>query len=200
MWPRQCWSPNSAISRVSTVPVSSWPILDWCHPKPPAVASGARVGLQGGQRCGAPGIDRGCLDLPLPGTDQPRAAGAAGTPCQTHPRYRVESTRTAVPAVPQAHLGQEGNLRRDSGDRPRTGGLRLGDRTTGAAERQLIGRQSSGSYITTREPEHREMTSKVGQGWRHGHGRRTLVGTISRNYPMLATRPRKLHDALPVRR
>ena len=82
-----------------------------------------------------------------------RAAGAAGTPCQTHPRYRVESTRTAVPAVPQAHLGQEGNLRCDSGDRPRTGGLRLGDRTTGAAERQLIRRQSSGSYITTREPE-----------------------------------------------
>ena len=94
---------------------------------------------QGGQRCGAPGIDRGCLDLPLPGTDQPRAAGAAGTPCQTHPRYRVESTRTAVPAVPQAHLGREGNLRCDSGDRPRTGGLRLGDRTTGAAERQLTG-------------------------------------------------------------
>jgi len=27
------------------VPVSSWPILDWCHPKPPAVASGVRVGL-----------------------------------------------------------------------------------------------------------------------------------------------------------
>src|SRR5689334_19694938 len=44
-WPRQCWWPNSAISRVSTVPVSSWPILDWCHPKPPAVASVVRVGL-----------------------------------------------------------------------------------------------------------------------------------------------------------
>ena len=39
-------------------------------------------------------VDRGCLDLPLPGTDQPGAAATAGTPCQTHPRYRVESTRT----------------------------------------------------------------------------------------------------------
>jgi len=64
-----------------------------------------------------------------------------------------KAQESAVPAVPQAHLGPEGNLRCDSGDRPRTGGLRLGDRTTGAAERQLIGRQSSGSYITTREPE-----------------------------------------------
>src|SRR5690349_11344460 len=50
-----------------------------------------------------------------------------------------KAQESAVPAVPQAHLGREGNLRCDSADRPRTGGLRLGDRTTGAAERQLIG-------------------------------------------------------------
>jgi hypothetical protein len=85
------------------------------------------------QRCGAAGTDRGCLELPVPGPDQPRAVAETGEPGQTDPRHRMEGTGTAVSAVSQAWTRRKAA---DSGhrrDRAGAGWLRLGDRKTGAA-------------------------------------------------------------------
>ena len=57
---------------------------------------------------------------------------------QADPRHRMEGTGTAVSAVSQARPGREAADRGHRRDRARTGGLRLGDRQTGAAHRRLM--------------------------------------------------------------
>ena len=119
-------------------PPSSWRILGWCRPRPPAAAAPAGRDYQSGQRCRAANADRGCVDISLPGPDQPRAAVATRRSCQTHSRHSVESARAAVSALSQVDPSRQADQRCHSSDRPRTGRLRLGDRTRGTAERRLI--------------------------------------------------------------
>ena len=48
---------------------------------------------------GAANAGRGCLELSVPGTHQPRATAAAGGSGQADPRHRVEGAGTAVSAI-----------------------------------------------------------------------------------------------------
>jgi len=96
---------------------------------------------QGRQRRRPPAVDRGGLGLPLSGPDQPAAAAAPGGAIHSDPRHCLESAAAAVCALSQAGAHRQADQARHGGNRPRTGGLRVGDRSVGAAG-GLIGKHS----------------------------------------------------------
>lgn len=57
---------------------------------------------QGRERCGSTHDDRGRVELPLSGTDQPGTAPALGRADRAGPGHRLEGARTALPPVSQA--------------------------------------------------------------------------------------------------
>jgi transposase len=63
----------------------------------------ARRHHEGRQRPGAARADRGRLDPPLPGADEPGAGGAAERPAEGRARHRLEGPAPPVRALPQAH-------------------------------------------------------------------------------------------------
>ena len=54
---------------------------------------------------GAANADRGCLELSVPGADQPGATAAPGGPGKADPRHRVEGPGAVVSALSQARPG-----------------------------------------------------------------------------------------------
>ena len=87
---------------------------------------------------------------------------------QADPRHRLEGPGTTVPAVSQARPGGKAADRGHRRDRARAGGLRLGDRQTGAS-RTCVRRRGRSRRHSKKEPTNHK-SSKAGQGWRHGHG------------------------------
>src|SRR5262249_46487505 len=65
---------------------------------------------QGRQQRGPPAPDRGSLDLPLPGPDQPRVAAPTGGAAPADPRDRLESPAAAVRPLSQARSGKPANV------------------------------------------------------------------------------------------
>jgi len=52
-------------------------------------------------------VRRGGLELPLPGSAQPRVAAAAGESAEVYPRHRLEGASPVVCALSQAHPGRQ---------------------------------------------------------------------------------------------
>jgi hypothetical protein len=88
---------------------------------------------------GPSALDRGGMELPFPGPDQPRAAAAAREPAQADPRYRLEGAGAVVCALSQARPDRQADQCRHHRDRPRAVGFRLGHRSACDGDRRLIG-------------------------------------------------------------
>ena len=93
---------------------------------------------QGRERRGAAHADRGGLELPVSGPDQPRAVAETGASGQADPRHGRDGARAAMPAVSHSRAGGKAADRGHRRHRARAGGLRLGDRPTSAAHRRLM--------------------------------------------------------------
>ena len=119
--------PADGLSRIGPVR-----IFQWRHYQ-------TRRHHQGRQWSCPPAVDRGGMELPLPGPAQPRGAAAPGAPAQADPRHRLEGATAVVRALspprPHRQAGQHCHHR----DRPRTHWLRLGHRPAGDSNNRLIG-------------------------------------------------------------
>ena len=62
---------------------------------------------QGWERRGTSHADRGRVELPVPGTDQPRASVATGGSGPLDSRHGVEGAGTTVSAISQARPGRK---------------------------------------------------------------------------------------------
>ena len=96
-----------------------------------------RTHHQGRERRGETDTDRGCLELSVPGPDQPRAVAQARGPGRADPRCGMESPGTAVSALSQARPSRKATDRGNRRDRARTVGLCLGDRPIGTPDERL---------------------------------------------------------------
>ena len=118
---------------------------------------------------------------------------------QANPRYRVEGPGTTVPSISQARPGGEAADRGHRRDRARAGGLRLGNRQTGAARpaRDASILAESRTKEVTSHQRHIQSWARLEARSRPGEPSFPLSAG---SHPTLDPRQRKLRDASPVRR